>query len=77
MATYKYTDKDYYYYDETLTQTLLNQYVSSINPANSSGTHFVYLKNDQQEKAERPKAFYKNRSRHKGWRGCRPVCQLH
>ena len=43
--TYHYTDKYYYYYDETLTQTLLNQYVSTINPANSNGTHFVYLNN--------------------------------
>ena len=45
MGKHTYTDKDYYYYDETLTQTLLNQYVSTINPANSNGTHFVYLNN--------------------------------
>ena len=45
MTTYHYTEQTYYYYDATLTQTLLDQYVSTINPANSNGTHFVYLWN--------------------------------
>ena len=44
-STYKYTVTDYYYYDATLTQTLLNDYVSTINPANSNATTFTYLNN--------------------------------
>ena len=45
MATYHYTVTDHYYYDATLTQGLLNDYVSTINPANSSATTFTYLNN--------------------------------
>ena len=44
-STYKYTVTDYYYYDATLTQGLLNDYVSTINPANSNSTTFTYLNN--------------------------------
>ncbi|MBO4491604.1 MAG: hypothetical protein J5944_09620, partial [Lentisphaeria bacterium] len=42
-TTYHYTHDSYWYYDETLTQSLLNQYVSTI--VNSSATHQVWLNN--------------------------------
>ena len=43
--SYHYTHKTHYYYDATLTQGLLNDYVSTINPANSNATTFTYLSN--------------------------------
>ena len=45
MPSYHYTNKYYYYYDATLTQSLLDKYVSTIDPASGNATTFVYLDN--------------------------------
>ena len=44
MATHHYTDKTYYEYDATLTQTLLTQYINTLSSSSATKTDMTYLR---------------------------------
>ena len=43
MTTHHYTDKTYYYYDATLTQSLLTKYINTLSSSSATKTDMTYL----------------------------------